>query len=448
MFEALRIAFPLISGVILGIGVLWMQAPFFVLARRSAGLLDILISDLEEDDKFAAVNKATKATVVALGKTLAFLAVVLVATGCTYWYLPGMFWADTLSTGWRFGVFTAGTVLPFFYPRKQKSAYGAMAQLFHHLILDHYHIGQALLNRQIKGVKHPVEDGAVSAVLVTGLARAGTTALVRTLSERGPFRSLDYSNMPVLLAPRLWAKFYRASRKEQQERAHGDGIKVGLASVEALEEYFFKVVTGDRFLKKDRLVRHELSTEENEQYRKYFKSLCKPGEVYLAKNNNAVLRLPSLLAQNPDMKVFVLVREPLEHAYSLYKQHLKFSEEQSEDPFVLTYMNWLGHHEFGQGQLPFDLGVVGAGRDREKLDFWLERWVEYYSYAQGLGGVEFIRYEEFLARPSQVVERIAKATGININAEDIPVFEKTPEAPSGFSPDLILMAQNVYAGID
>ena len=448
MFEALRIAFPLISGVILGIGVLWMQAPFFVLARRSAGLLDILISDLEEDDKFAAVNKATKATVVALGKTLAFLAVVLVATGCTYWYLPGMFWADTLSTGWKFGVFTAGTVLPFFYPRKQKSAYGAMAQLFHHLILDHYHIGQALLNRQIKGVKHPVEDGAVSAVLVTGLARAGTTALVRTLSERGPFRSLDYSNMPVLLAPRLWAKFYRASRKEQQERAHGDGIKVGLASVEALEEYFFKVVTGDRFLKKDRLVRHELSTEENEQYRKYFKSLCKPGEVYLAKNNNAVLRLPSLLAQNPDMKVFVLVREPLEHAYSLYKQHLKFSEEQSEDPFVLTYMNWLGHHEFGRGQLPFDLGVVGAGRDREKLDFWLERWVEYYSYAQGLGGVEFIRYEEFLARPSQVVERIAKATGININAEDIPVFEKTPEAPSGFSPDLILMAQNVYAGID
>ena len=448
MFEALRIAFPLISGVILGIGVLWMQAPFFVLARRSVGLLDILISDLEEDDKFAAVNKATKTTVVALGKTLAFLAVVLVATGCTYWYLPGMFWADTLSTGWKFGVFTAGTVLPFFYPSKQKSTYGAMAQLFHHLILDHYHIGQALLNRQIKGVKHPVEDGAVSAVLVTGLARAGTTALVRTLSERGPFRSLDYSNMPVLLAPRLWAKFYRASRKEQQERAHGDGIKVGLASVEALEEYFFKVVTGDRFLKKDRLVRHELSTEENEQYRKYFKSLCNPGEVYLAKNNNAVLRLPSLLAQNPDMKVFVLVREPLEHAYSLYKQHLKFSEEQSEDPFVLTYMNWLGHHEFGQGQLPFDLGVVGAGRDREKLDFWLERWVEYYSYAQGLGGVEFIRYEEFLARPSQVVERIAKATGININAEDIPVFEKTPEAPSGFSPDLILMAQNVYAGID
>ncbi|MGB0194391.1 MAG: hypothetical protein ACPF8Z_04245, partial [Schleiferiaceae bacterium] len=116
-------------------------------------------------------------------------------------------------------------------------------------------------------------------------------------------------------------------------------------------------------------------------------------------------------------------------------------------PFVLTYMNWLGHHEFGQGQLPFDLGALGDERDREKLDFWLERWVEYYSYAQGLGGVEFIRYEEFLARPSQVVERIAKSTGMTINAEDIPVFEKTPEVPSGFSPELASMAQRVYEGL-
>ncbi|MGB1570883.1 MAG: hypothetical protein ACPG89_07375, partial [Schleiferiaceae bacterium] len=123
-------------------GVLWMQAPFFVLARRSVGLLDILISDLEEDDKFAAVNKATNATVVALGKTLAFLAVVLGASAWTYWYWwPQLLWLDTLSTNWKFGVFTAGTVLPFLYPRKKKSAYGAMAQLFHHLILDHYHIG-------------------------------------------------------------------------------------------------------------------------------------------------------------------------------------------------------------------------------------------------------------------------------------------------------------------
>jgi hypothetical protein len=33
---------------------------------------------------------------------------------------------------------------------------------------------------------------------------------------------------------------------------------------------------------------------------------------------------------------------------------------------------------------------------------------------------------------------------MTINAEDIPVFEKTPEVPSGFSPELASMAQRVY----
>ena len=82
---------------------------------------------------------------------------------------------------------------------------------------------------------------------------------------------------------------------------------------------------------------------------------------------------------------------------------------------------------FGQGQLPFDLGALGDERDREKLDFWLERWVEYYSYMQGLRGVEFIRYEEFLERPSQVVEHVARVTGTTIDAFDIPKFKKERE---------------------
>jgi hypothetical protein len=437
-----------LSGIVLGLGILWLKPLFFKLAKSSLGLLNQLLAENKDSKKLQALNTASNQTIRFLAVNTFWLSVIILAV---YWLIVEVIGAtnpESVGLNWTMILLSVGATLPFLKTSSNNSGYSDINQLFHHLFLDHYHIGKALLKRQIKGVEHPVESGAVSAVLVTGLARAGTTALTRTLSERGPFRSLDYSNMPVLLAPRLWGKFYRPSRKEQQERAHGDGIKVGLASVEALEEYFFKVVTGDRFVKKDRLLRHELSEEENVQYRRYYKSLCKPGEVYLAKNNNAVLRLPSLLAQNPDMKVFVLVREPLEHAYSLYKQHLKFSKEQAEDPFVLTYMNWLGHHEFGQGQLPFDLGALGDERDREKLDFWLERWVEYYSYAQGLGGVEFIRYEEFLAHPSQVVERIAKATGMTINAEDIPVFEKTPEVPSGFSPELASMAQKVYEGLE
>ena len=445
MFEALRIAFPLVSGIVLGIGVLWMQAPFFVLARRSVGLLDILISDLDEDDKFAAVNAATNKTILSLLKTLSLLAVVLGATAWTYWYLPGMFWLDTLGEGWKFGVFTIGTVLPFLYPRKSKSAYGVMAQLFHHLILDHYHLGKALLKRQIKGVENAVNEQGTSAVLVTGLARAGTTALTRTLTERGPFSSLNYSNMPVLMAPRLWAKFYKPSKKETQERAHGDGIKVGLASVEALEEYFFKAITSDRYITEKGLIAHELSAEENDLYRRYFKSLCGPDHVYLAKNNNALLRLPSLLKQNPDMKVFVMIREPLQHAYSLMKQHQKFTMEQQEDPFILDYMNWLGHHEFGLGQKPFVFdGHSLEEQDRNALNYWLERWVQYYTELQKIEGVEVIAYESFLAAPDHVVERIAKVSGLSLNASGVERFEKLDTKVPEHSDALAAQASKIY----
>jgi hypothetical protein len=302
-----------------------------------------------------------------------------------------------------------------------------MAQLFHRLILNHYHLGKALLKRQIKGIEHPVQTDQTSAVLITGLARAGTTALTRALTDRGPFASLDYSNMPVLLAPRLWGRFYKPKKKEDKERAHGDGIKVGLASVEALEEYFFKVATNDRFISDTQLHLHEISAEENNLYRRYTKSLCNVGQVYLAKNNNAILRLKSILPQNPDMKVFVLVRDPLQHAFSLMKQHQKFEKEQTEDPFILEYMNWLGHHEFGLGQLPFNLsGASPQQTDRGQLNYWLERWIDYYNYAKTLSNIQFIAYEDFVARPKEVLEGISTATGIALKTEGVALFPKAP----------------------
>ena len=437
----------LFAGILLGQGLIWLKPLFFDTAKNSLRLLNQLVAPKNAPDKLEILNSATNKTLGNLFSLTFYMAVIFYDAYVLSYGLFSESSSQSYSIIWVLVALSVGTILPFLRRKKRSSAYSDFSQLFHHIILDNYHVGKTLLKRQIKRTKHPVKEGVVSAVLVTGLARSGTTALTRLLNERGPFRSLDYSNMPVLLAPRLWARFYRPNREEKEERAHGDGIKVGLASVEALEEYFFKVIKDDRFITEDRLLRHDLSVSENELYRKYFKSLCKPGELYLAKNNNAILRLPSLTKLNPDLRVFILIRDPLEHAYSLHGQHQNFLQQQEKDPFILTYMNWLGHHEFGKGQLPFDLGALGDDRDREKLDFWLERWIEYYSYAKNLEGVQFIRYEEFLAHPSQVVERIAKVTGMTINAENIPVFEKTPEAPRGFSPDLALKAQKVYEGL-
>ena len=427
MWTVLFIAFPAFSGILLSIGVLRMKRPFFTLALHSVALLDVLISEQDDDEKFEAVNAQTSKTVKSLLLNLTLLSALVGLTFYTYYYLPGHFWADVLPEQQKLFAFGVGTLLPFLYPKKKQSAYSPMAQLFHRLILNHYHLGKALLKRQIKGIEHPVQADQTTAVLITGLARAGTTALTRALTDRGPFASLDYSNMPVLLAPRLWSKFYKPKKKEDKERAHGDGIKVGLASVEALEEYFFKVTTNDRFISDTGLHLHEISAEENDLYRRYTKSLCNVGQVYLAKNNNAVLRLKSMLPLNPDMTVFVLVRDPLQHAFSLMKQHQKFEKEQTEDPFILEYMNWLGHHEFGLGQLPFNLsGASPQQTDRGQLNYWLERWIDYYNYAKTLSNIQFIAYEDFVARPKEVLEGISTATGIALKTEGVALFPKAP----------------------
>ena len=445
MWTVLFIAFPSLSGILLSIGVLRMKKPFFKLALHSVSLLDVLISEQDDDEKFEAVNAQTAKTVKSLLLNLALLSALIAFTFYTYYYLPGHLWADVLPDQQKLVAFGVGTLLPFLYPSKRKSAYSPMAQLFHRLILNHYHLGRALLKRQIKGIEHPVQTDHTSAVLITGLARAGTTALTRALTDRGPFASLDYSNMPVLLAPRLWSKFYKPKKKEEKERAHGDGIKVGLASVEALEEYFFKVATNDRFISTTQLHLHELSAVENDLYRRYTKSLCDNGQIYLAKNNNAILRLKSILPQNPDMKVFVLVRDPLQHAFSLMKQHQKFEKEQAEDPFILEYMNWLGHHEFGLGQLPFDLLESETKHaDRAQLNYWLERWVDYYNYAKTLTNIQFIAYEDFLAQPKEVLERISTQTGIALKTEGVALFEKTEANVPEHDAELAAHALDIY----
>ena len=133
-----------------------------------------------------------------------------------------------------------------------------------------------------------------------------------------------------------------------------------------------------------------------------------------------------MLPLNPDMTVFVLVRDPLQHAFSLMKQHQKFEKEQTADPFILEYMNWLVHHEFGLGQLPFNLSVSAPQQtDRGQLNYWLERWMDYYNYAKTISNIQFIAYEDFVARPKEVLERISTATSITLKTEGVELFEKT-----------------------
>ena len=434
---------PFLSGTLLALGALWMKNPFFKLAERSVGLLNILVADIDENEKFELVNTKVMQTVGSL--LVVLLMATLVVAGAIALYTGLIEYIPFEPSGYGMLLLAVGSVVPFLIPKKKKSAYSAMAQLFHHLVLDNYHLGKKLLNYQIKGVAAESQsDRKYSRVLITGLARAGTTALTKELAKRGPFASLDYGNMPVLLAPKLWAKFYKPKRIENKERAHGDGVKVGLASVEALEEYFFKVIKDDSYIKEDGLYQHELSEEENELYRRYQNSIA-GNNIYLAKNNNAVLRLESLTKHNPDLAVFLLVRDPLQHAYSLMQQHKKFSAQQEGDPFIKDYMDWLGHHEFGSGQRPFVLNGVGTQNgDPNDINYWLERWMNYYSQVSIGKNTFALTYEDFLAEPKLTLTFISSTLGISVNLVGTKNFDKNPVSVGHVNEALLSDANALY----
>lgn len=243
--------------------------------------------------------------------------------------------------------------------------------------LDQRFCGAARDAEQVRGLPH---------VFVTGLARAGTTILLRHLHETGRFRSLTYRDMPFPLAPNLWKRFSGRWQRRQQARmrAHGDGIAIDAQSPEALEEVFWRIHCGPDYIRPDGLVAHQPDGAVMALFVRYVTAILASGETgqerYLSKNNNNILRLDVLRACFPQAAFVIPFRHPMLQAMSLWRQHRRFTDLQRRSPFVRSYMDWLGHHEFGLGHRPF----LTDGHERpdvapSTLEYWLRGWIAVYS---------------------------------------------------------------------
>jgi hypothetical protein len=227
-------------------------------------------------------------------------------------------------------------------------------------------------------------------IFVTGLARAGTTILMRRIYATGTFCSLTYRDMPFVLAPNLWSLLTKVARrtKAPAERAHGDGILVDIDSPESLDEVFWRIFSGDDYIGRTHLRPYEPDAETMAKYAAYVAAILKADPErrprYLAKNNNNILRLGSIRRAFPEAVILIAFRDPLAHAASLLHQHWNFNARQQEHPFVRSYMTWLGHHEFGLDHRPFRFSEAGAGRlaahRPDRLEYWLEIWCQTYDW--------------------------------------------------------------------
>lgn len=313
----------------------------------------------------------------------------------------------------------------------------------------------ALGSRSVAEMVHDIERARFLAsspaaqdgrhVYVSGLARAGTTILMQEIYATGSFASLTYADMPFVLAPNLWASLSRKRAvTARTERAHGDGIQVDSNSPEALEEVFWRINCAEEYITPTCLLPHNPSPQVIDAYVDFIRLVLRRyGKLrYLAKNNNAILRIGSLAKSLPRSVFLIPIRTPLQHAQSLLNQHRRFL---NAEPFTSNYMTWLAHHEFGATQRPF-LVPDAQGGDPLTLDYWLKQWILVYTKlgadAEKFDNAFLVPHEDLTLNPALWPAICAK---IGIAAGPLTeVRSQDPRLVDGCDPNLAARAQELY----
>jgi hypothetical protein len=177
----------------------------------------------------------------------------------------------------------------------------------------------------------------------------------------------------------------------------------------------------------------------------------KSDSTYLAKNNNLILRLKSLRTFDTQFRVLVVVRDPLQHAISLLKQHQHFSKLHEEDPFSLEYMNWLGHHEFGLNHKPFELGVDRRNNfSLTDINYWVASWIEYYTYLNQFisdKNLHLVSYQELAEKPATLLEKISSKLNVELQAKNLQPYSSKPKTAKGVNEALMEEANAIYSAL-
>ncbi|PLX16889.1 MAG: sulfotransferase family protein [Salinivirgaceae bacterium] len=421
---------------VLGLFLRLSRSVFHKLAEFTISLLDAILSNLDEDKKIKEVQKRTNKLMIALFKVVGAIIISLVL--CSVPIVLYSIFTKTAYNDLDFSSFypilvlSAGATVPFIIPlpKKNKSSYSELSQLIHRMALDNYNVANKLFKKEIKKIKKKQLNERQHFVIVSGLARAGTTSLMNDIAKVQGFTSLSYANMPFVMSPNIWRKFYNPKSGKLKERSHKDGIKIGYDSNEALEEFFFKAKAHDSFIQQDCLTEYEVSPETYNDYLNY-QTIIKLDDqkLYLAKNNNFILRYKSLRAFNDDFLMVIMYREPLAHAASLFEKHKEYKELQTKDPFVMEYMNWLGHHEFGLNQkfFKFQDSPYENNYEKNSLNYWLKNWIYYYSYVIEIDhpNTILINYDDYCMSPEKVVGDVISKTPIEAKLPELKPFHNS-----------------------
>ncbi|MCB2218999.1 MAG: sulfotransferase [Bacteroidetes bacterium] len=386
---------------------------------------------------------------------IAIVSVALLMIKGENWPGPDQ-WISTLFPPYLYKApFLVGTFLPIilvpFLIRKKENEdqpYSPIEKLFHYVFLGNSNVAKFLFKIELKRNRKVLDSiGATQNVYISGMARAGTTVLMQYLGQISEFASLSYRHMPFLFMPRTWIRMRSKKKIEARERAHKDGIMHSLDSYEALEEPFWRNFDGNDYIRDEFLVSHSIESGLHEKY-DAFRKLVSGDKIYLAKNNNHLLRAASLHELDQEAghntKTIIPFREPYSQAFSLLNQHKILSKMAEEDEFVKDYMEFLVHHEFGLSHkvpvLDENIPKLELPEDQFSLEYWLEIWYQFYKKAfhqfRGIDDFYFFCYEAFCQQPKASLSQLIEVLGMPKKlVKSIKVKEFAPKRSPHIEPD-------------
>ena len=266
--------------------------------------------------------------------------------------------------------------------------YPFLTQILHKQFLSNENIINFQLNKLKKNSKR-INFKKYKNLFITGLARSGSTALLQSIDETNKFASLRYKYMPFILSPKIakfYSKYFSNNQNLEQERLHGDGLKISSNSPECLEEPYWMNTIYKSFNINASLKPHKISLDAMNGYCQLLDSYLKieKKKQFLIKNNNHHLRIISLASYLPNSTFLILIRNPISHAKSLLNAHKRFTDIQNKNKFVLQYMNLIGHWEFGKGKKSF---IYKKGQEKKleildefKIEYWFQQWIYTYEW--------------------------------------------------------------------
>jgi len=320
--------------------------------------------------------------------------------------------------------------------------YSRLDQIVHNLAFGSSMLQNLLADFETRWSTEWVDIPVSKPVFITSLPRSGTTIILETLNRLPGLATHTYRDMPFLLTPVAWSKLSAKFRRqsEHRERAHGDGLQVNEDSPEAFEEILWRKHYRKKYTKKG----IQLWKGSNEKFKERFvdhikkiislrsASTEKPAR-YVSKNNANIARVETIKSMFDDAIILVPLRDPIDHAVSMWRQHKNFTEQHEREPFVKKYMADIGHFEFGALHRPIQfpgLNEMTSEFQPDSINYWVAYWLVAFEFLATQEQVRILRYERFCVLGAKGLTRVCEVIDLDASTEEIEIAVRILKAPS------------------